>query len=214
MKCVLCGKRKARRPCPAKNASICPLCCGEKRVLELNCPETCEYLKTGREHESAEFSKKFGMQDPMQREKNRRILTENQDVIAHLEYVIAQQRLLSRDLSDTDVSAAVGILLDAYRTEDKGVLYDKSSDDLRVENLRRELRDVIEDYRNPEGEKDAGIVDPQSSRLLLRHAIECLEFLRSMIEIYSKDVRTPGRYVDFLARMTPKREPTSSIIVP
>jgi hypothetical protein len=136
MKCVVCGKRKAKRSCPAKGASICPLCCGEKRVLELNCPETCKYLKTGREHESAEFSKKLWSQDKLKQERNRRILSDYQDVVAHLEYIIAQQRLLSRDLSDKDVSSAVNILLDVYRTEDKGILYEKNSDDLRVEALR------------------------------------------------------------------------------
>jgi hypothetical protein len=214
MKCVVCGKRKAKRICPAKGASICPLCCGEKRVLELDCPETCEYLKTGREHESAEFSKKLRSQDKLKQEKSRRILSEYQDVVAHLEYIIAQQRLLSRHLSDKDVSSALNILLDAYRTEDKGILYEKNSDDLRVEALRLELRDVIEAYRNPDAENEHGIVDPERSRLSLQNAIECLEFLQSMIDVYSKDPRSAGSYVDFLARMTPKRETTSSIIVP
>jgi hypothetical protein len=214
MKCVVCDKRKAKRPCPAKGASICPLCCGEKRVLELNCPETCEYLKIGREHESAEFGKKLWSQDKLKQDKSRRILAEYQDVVAHLEYIIAQQRLLSRDLSDNDVSSAINILLDNYRTEDKGILYEKNSDDLRVETLRLELRDVIEAYRNPEKENEQGIVDPKHSRLLLQNAIECLEFLQSMIDLYTKDPRSSSSYVDFLARMTPKKEQTSSIIVP
>jgi len=214
MKCVVCGKRKGKRPCPAKDGSICPPCCGEKRVLEINCPETCEYLKAGREHASAEFSRRLRSQDPARQEKSRRILTENQDVVAHLEYTIAQQRLLSRDLSDDDVAQAVNILLDAYRTEDKGVLYEKSSDDLRLEPLRKELREVIEAYRNPEGEEEKGIVDPKRIRLPLQKAIECLEFLLSMIEAYSMDERSAGSYVDFLARMTPRRETGSSIIMP
>ena len=214
MKCVLCDKRKAKRPCPARDAFICALCCGEKRVFELNCPETCEYLKTGRENDSADFSKRLRTQDKLQQEKSRRILTEYQDVVAHLEYSIAQERLLSRGLSDNDVSTAVDILLDAYRTEDKGVLYEKKSDNLRVETLRLELREVLEAYRNPEGEKEQGIVDPKRTRLRLKNAIECLEFLQSMIVVYSKDRRSASSYVDFLARMTPKREKTSSIIMP
>ena len=216
MKCTVCNKRKAKRPCPAlgRDGIICPLCCGEKRVLELDCPETCEYLKAGREHESAEFSKRLRSQDPAEQEKSRRILAENQDVVAHLEYTIAQQRLSSRDLTDRDVSKAVSILLDAYRTEDKGILYERNTDDLRVEPIRMELREVLESYRNPEGKEEKGIVDPQHTRLPLKNAIECLEFLQSMIEASSKDRRSAGSYVDFLARMTPKAESDSSIIMP
>ena len=214
MKCAVCDKRKAKRPCPAKDSSICPLCCGEKRVLEIDCPETCEYLKAGRERESAEFGRRLRSQDPVQQEKSRRILTENQDIVAHLEYVIAQQRLITRNLKDEDVSKAVNILLDDYRTEDKGILYERNTENLRVEPIRMELREVLENYRNPEGKEEKGIVDPERTRLPLQNAIECLEFLQSMIEAYSNDRGSESAYVDFLARMTPKRETGSSIIVP
>lgn len=33
MKCILCNSRKAKRYCPAKGGSICPVCCGEKRGI-------------------------------------------------------------------------------------------------------------------------------------------------------------------------------------
>ncbi|MBN2242394.1 MAG: hypothetical protein JW793_06865 [Acidobacteria bacterium] len=214
MKCAVCNERKAKRPCPAANSSICPLCCGQKRVLELDCPETCQYLQSGREHESAEFGRRLRSLDPKQQEKSRRILAENKDVVAHLEYAIAQQRLQSRNLKDADVSKAVGILLANYRTEDKGILYERNCDDLRAEPVRMELREILEAYRNPEDKGERGIVDPGSTRLPLRNAIECLEFLGFMIAACSKDSASSGSYVDFLARMTPKRDAGSSIIMP
>jgi hypothetical protein len=214
MKCVLCDKRKAKRSCPAKNGFICALCCGENRVLELDCPEHCAYLIAGRERESTDFGKLLQIQEPLQREKNRRILSENQDVIAHLEYTIAQYRLSSRDLKDKDVSQALEILLDAYRTEDKGILYEKGSDDLRVESVRLELKEILESYRNPEGDDAKGMVDPANSRLKLQNAIECLELIQNMINVYSQNRNSDRGYVDFLARMTPKKETKSSIILP
>jgi len=214
MKCVLCEKRKAKRTCPAKEGSICAPCCGEKRVLEVDCPETCAYLKAGREHESSEFAKRLQSGDPLEQEKNRQILSENRDVIAHLEYTIAQHRLVGRGLTDRDAFKAVALLLDAYRTEDKGVLYEKTSDDLRVESLRKELREIIEKYRNPEADHADGAVEPKRARMKLRDTIECLEFLHFMIAAYSKDRGSENCYVDFLARMTPKRETGSSIIMP
>jgi hypothetical protein len=134
--------------------------------------------------------------------------------VAHLEYAVAQNRLTTRNLTDEVVSRAVKTLLDAYRTEDKGILYEKSSDDLRVEPVRMELREILEGYRNPEGEEEKGVVDPKRSRLKLQDAIGCLEFVQSMIESYAKDRRSGGSYVDFLARMTPRKETGSSIIMP
>ena len=47
MKCELCDKRKPKRYCPAKRTSICPVCCGEKRGVEINCPLDCQYYVEG-----------------------------------------------------------------------------------------------------------------------------------------------------------------------
>jgi hypothetical protein len=214
MKCILCNQRKAKRPCPAKGALICTKCCGEKRVLEIDCPESCVYLRAGRETESEDYRKRMQSQDPATLERNRGVLQEYQDVIAHLEYVLARHRRLVRDLTDKDVVQAADVLLATYRTEDKGILYENTSDNLRVESLRRELREVLEAYRNPEGEKGKGIVDPQNARLPLSAAIDCMEYIRSLATAYLKDRRSDSGYVDFLARMVPKEEARRSIILP
>jgi hypothetical protein len=213
MKCVLCEQKKGKRFCPAKSSLICASCCGEKRVLEIDCPESCEYLKIGREREVEDYQRHLHSMDPWNQEKCRRVISEHQDVVAHLEYAISKERILSRDLKDKDVAQSVGILLDTYRTEDKGVLYEKTSDDLRIESLRRELRKIIESYRNPEGKETKGIVDPKNNRLPLGGAIECLEFVQTLAEIYMKDRATGSGYVDFLARVTPRQEARSSIIL-
>jgi hypothetical protein len=214
MKCILCDQRKAKRSCPAKDTQICPQCCGEKRVLEIDCPESCRYLKEGREWEAAEYRKRVQNLDQATQDRNRRVILDYQNVIAHLEYAISHQRIVSRNLKDKEVTEAADILLENYRTEDKGLLYEKTSDNLRVESLRRELRDIIESYRNPEGEKDKGIVDPKNQRLQLGAAIECLEFIRSLALAYMEDRGSSSGYVDFLARVVPREEKSSSIIMP
>ncbi len=215
MKCVLCEKRKAKRFCPAKSALICAQCCGEKRVLEIRCPESCEYLKAGREREAEDHRKRLQNMNPAIQERNQHALQDHQDVIARLEYTLSRERQASRDLTDKDVAQAVDVLLDTYRTEDKGVLYEKTSNDLRVESLRRELRTVIESLRNPESRQgEEGIVDPQNTRLQLGAAIESLEFIRSMVTAYEGDRHSPSSYIDFLARMIPQEETRSSIILP
>jgi hypothetical protein len=83
-----------------------------------------------------------------------------------------------------------------------------------VEALRKELRKVIESYRNPEAKEGAGIVNPQDSRLTLGATIECLEFIRSMVSAYQTKRAPDTAYVDFLARFFPREEARSSIILP
>jgi hypothetical protein len=214
MKCVLCDQRKAKRLCPASNTFICAQCCGDKRVLDIHCPESCEYLKAGREREAEDYRKHIQRMDPATYEKYKRVLIDYQEAIAHLEYVISRERILSRDLKDKDAAQAVGILIDTYRIEDKGVLYEKISEDLRVEPLRRELRKTVESFRNPEGKESQGLVDPKSTRLSLSGAIECLDFIRSLVAVYMEDRRADSGYVDFLARVIPREEARSSIIMP
>src|SRR5215469_12093855 len=47
--CRICNKRAAKRSCPALSAGICPVCCARDRMINLACPESCEYLRSGRE---------------------------------------------------------------------------------------------------------------------------------------------------------------------
>jgi hypothetical protein len=209
MKCVLCSQRKAKRFCPAKNNQICPQCCGAKRVLEIDCPESCEHLKAGRERESEDYGKRLRIVHSAANEDVRKALIENQKVIAHLEYALAQERRRSRFLADKDVKQALELLLENYETENKGVLYEKISDNLEVESLRREMRAIIESYRHPNVEK-RGIVDPPSERLLLGSAIGCLTLLKMIVSAY---MEAKHCYVDFLLRITPREETRNSSII-
>src|SRR3954468_18281999 len=52
-RCPLCSERSAKRYCPAKTTQICPLCCGSKRQIEIDCPSTCPHLRSGRDYEAA-----------------------------------------------------------------------------------------------------------------------------------------------------------------
>jgi len=147
--------------------------------------------------------------------RNQRTFHERQDTIARIEYTLARERLSDRSLRDKDVVDAIGILLDTYRTEDKGVLYEKTSEDLRVEALRRTLRSTLEALRNPGGQENRGIVDTHSEHLPLSAAIDCLEIVRALAASYLADRVTDSGYVDFLARLYPREEQRgSSILMP
>jgi hypothetical protein len=211
MRCSLCNQRKGKRHCPAKNAMICAQCCGEKRILEIDCPETCQYLQIGRSHEaSQEGARHLWRADPMKQGKYDRVLSEFPEVVSRLQFRLAEERWGSRDLTDRDVAEALSLLLETYRTEDKGVLYDHVSGDLRVDSLRRQLRDLMESLRHPE--------ESAEKRLLLRDAMDCLEFMHDWVTSHMKDRLASMSFVDFLARHVPRpsqvKDSGSSIIIP
>src|SRR5262245_12693486 len=51
-RCPLCRERSAKRFCPAKQTTICAVCCGIKREVEIDCPSSCIHLQSGRSYES------------------------------------------------------------------------------------------------------------------------------------------------------------------
>jgi len=196
MKCVACSERKGKRSCPASGALICTKCCGEKRILEIDCPESCEYLKEGRAREaSANYSRHLRPSDPVKAARYQRVIEELGEVLANLEFVVAQEKRSSRYLTDRDAAEAVDLLLQTLRTEDKGILYEHTSNNLQAEPLRRELRDAIRKHRYPEEQGARGI--------RLADAMDCLELIRDMIDSNMKTSLSPTAYVDLLRRMLP-----------
>jgi len=190
---------------------ICAQCCGEKRILEIDCPESCPFLQAGRSHEVAvEAARHLRPADPLKQQLAARVLNRFDQEVAHLEYVLAEERRSSRNLTDKHVAEALDLLLKTYQTEDKGVLYEHTSNNLSVDALRRALRGVIESYRNPK--------EARQPRLKLRDAIECLEFIRGIVASHMETDASPIGNVDFLARTMPRGKtldaPGPSLIIP
>ncbi len=211
MKCASCRQRKGRRFCPAKDAAICTQCCGEKRVLEIDCPESCEYLRIGRAREAElEQTRHAQVLEPPEVEKWRRVLDVFGDVMADLQVIIAEERRASRDLKDNDVAEALDCLIRTLRTEDRGVIYQTTSDNLRAEGLRRQFAQLMESCRRPE--------ETDRPRIHLKDAIEILEVLRGVVGNHMEAGSFPLPFVDFLARRMPRESRMGpaqpSIIIP
>ncbi len=69
-KCVHCQRQKGKRPCPALGGLICPVCCGEHRMVRIACPADCSYLESGNEYQQ----KRLGEQlSPLRRDFYRQI---------------------------------------------------------------------------------------------------------------------------------------------
>ncbi len=211
MKCILCDQRKGRRFCPAKNATICTQCCGEKRIVEVDCPETCAYLKIGRSYERDHVGARYFQPDnPIEQEKMSRVLRDFEPVMVDVQTLIAIERKSSKDLVDAEVAEALDCLLKTLRTEERGVIYETTSNNLRVESLRRQIGAIIQSYRYPQ--------ESDRPRLHLKGALECLEVIRAVIARHMEAGSSSRSFVDFLVRHLPRKaevmasEP--SIIIP
>jgi len=70
-KCPKCGKRKAKRFCPALGNNLCSLCCGQLREKDIDCSPDCSFLQKHRSYqESKEFEKAAAYPFPVSPEED------------------------------------------------------------------------------------------------------------------------------------------------
>jgi hypothetical protein len=157
--CPLCGNRRARRGCPAVGQQICPVCCGTKRLVEINCPADCVWLASAREHPPAARLR--------QRERDRGLLmplmidfSERQVQLFFLlaNFIARYEPPELQPLFDEDVEQGVGALASTYETASRGVIYEHRASSLPAERFANALKPVLAEMGRGHGsafERDA-----------------------------------------------------------
>lgn len=160
MQCPLCGQRKARRACPGVGQTICAVCCGSKRLVEIRCPDTCGYLTTARLHPPA----------AVQRQQQRDIaalgasmagLTERQSQLLFLLLGVLSREHGDplRRLVDADVAEAAAALAATYETAAKGLIYDHQPQSVPAQRIVTGWKDLLKELAEQGGaravERDA-----------------------------------------------------------
>jgi len=198
MKCILCGKRKGKRFCPAKNTSICAQCCGEKRVVEIHCPSDCVFLSTGQSYQSI---KKYTSQlrqeeDPVLRRKLYETGRQFGALFGEIERRIIDYAADLRTLTDQHILEAVSLLKKTYRTEQKGVIFEHGSTNPLVQALIRDLRTSLEKIR---AGQDMHLPSVKTTDLL-----DCLEVVEHDIGYHFERESERGSYLEFIKRNHPE----------
>ena len=212
MICPLCGQRNARRECPALDRTICSVCCGTKRLVEIQCPDDCGYLTSAREHPAA-VVRRQQEHDVARLLPTIRHLTERQSQLFFLfQAAIARHKpeALMRTV-DSDVLDAAAALASTFETAGRGVIYEHTPQSPTAQALVIALRQVITQAR----EQGATVYDGEIA-IALR-----------AIEQGVKDVAAPGAdtaYLDLMARLLQvsakprepqtKGAPRSALILP
>ena len=202
MRCRICDRKKGKRFCPAKNGYICAQCCGEKRVVEIDCPSDCIYLAEGRRYESDQkYSRMFRDWDEFRKQELVRLAGRFGDLFQAIEkYVLENRKVLGRDES---LLEAFDLIEKGLQTEARGILYRPSASSLTIETAARELESIIETRRNTS--------DFQHERLTNSDAASIVRILKDEISFH----RSSGSsYMEFLARSRAEQGEPSRLIIP
>ena len=149
MACALCRARKERRACPALNQTICAVCCGTKRLTEIQCPDDCAYLTTAREHPAAIVKR--------QQEHDVAILLPTIQGLTERQYQLffLFQSLISRHtpegfsrLIDDDVVEAAASVASTLETAARGVIYEHTAQSPPAQRLAAEMRALLAEMRH------------------------------------------------------------------
>ena len=161
MLCPVCNHRKAKRSCPALGKQICAVCCGTKRLVEIDCPSDCGYLSTARIHPPAVIQR----QQEIDRAMLLPLLQGLSERQARLFLMLAavtsrHQPDVLQKLVDEDIAQAAGALASTLETAAKGIVYEHQPASLVASRLMAELKGVVDEVVKNAGsalERDAAI---------------------------------------------------------
>lgn len=212
MLCPSCGRRKARRECPALGRTICPVCCGTKRLVEIRCPSDCGYLAAAREHPAA-VVRRQRERDAARLLPTIQHLTEQQyQLFFLLQTAIARYKPdgFTR-LVDSDVAEAAAAFASTLETAARGVIYEHVPQARTAQSLATAMKTLLAQI-----EEQGGKVHDREAAAVFR-----------AIEQGARTVGTPHEgdtaYLEMMARVLlgmstgdtrQDAGPTNSLILP
>lgn len=194
--CKICGKRRARRHCPAVQGDICPICCGTEREVSLSCPLECEYLREAHRHEKPVpvLEKEISNPDTSVTEE---FLQAHEEILLFCIYSLLQAALRTPGAIDADVMAALEALIQTRRTLDSGLVYETRPENSVAAAVQRAFTASFDDYQKLRVERE-GFSAMRNSELLT-----VLVFLHRIGQ-QNRNGRPRGRmFLDLLRQMTP-----------
>jgi hypothetical protein len=216
--CPLCGTRRARRGCPALGQQICAVCCGTKRLVQIQCPSDCAWLASAREHPPAavvrQQQRDVGLLVQFMRDFSQR---QSQLFFLINTFLVRYEPPELQALLDADVDEAAAALAGTFETAARGVIYEHRPASLPAERLAGALKTVL-----AEAGRGAGSAFERDAAVVLRRLAEAVRDVRAL----EQDNRRA--FLDLLGRVitkTPDRtgadagaeataEPPSRLIVP
>lgn len=207
--CKICGKRRARRFCPAVQGDICTICCGTEREVSLSCPLECEYLREAHKHE-----KPIPVNEAQQANSDvvvsEELLSNHEEFLLFCIYALVQAARRAPGAVDTDVIIALEAVIQTHRTMSSGLFYETRPENTVALAVQRSFVASLAEYQKLRSER--GPLSPVRDSTVLA----ILVFLHRIGQ-QNQNGRPRGRmFVDLLRQMTPEasvEERAPSIII-
>lgn len=194
--CKICGKRRAKRHCPAVEGDICPICCGTERETSLFCPLECEHLQQAHEHEDPLEIDPATLIAP-DVEVDEQFLVHHEELLLFLIYALLQAAIRTPRSVDTDVLDALAALVKTYQTRESGLVYQTVPDNPVAATIARAFTVSLDDYSKIRGQREP------LQTLKDSDVLTALVFLHRL-GVQNLNGRPKGRmYMELLRNMTP-----------
>jgi hypothetical protein len=148
MLCPVCAQRKARRTCPALGQTICTICCGTKRLVEIDCPASCVHLSVAREHPAAAVRRQQEQDVAMLMPAVQRLTERQHQLFFLFQSVIARHKPEGfARLVDDDIAEAAASVAATLETAARGVIYEHVAASLSAQRLAAEMKALLGQIR-------------------------------------------------------------------
>ena len=198
---------QGKRHCPAKSATICSVCCGTKREVEIDCPSDCVHLRKGRSYEAERGTPQGPV--PSNRRFDERFFYQNAPLIATFAESVLEERADTPSMVDGDASDAFAALVATLKTLSTGLYYETLPEGLVATALFRRMKSLLDDLMEPP-------LEPDRRALRVSEAQEVLDFMIQTSDFHSNGRPKSRQYLDWLRTMVPEaaEQDQSRLIVP
>lgn len=194
--CKICGKRRARRPCPAVQGDICTVCCGTEREVSLSCPLECEYLQEAHRHEKPLPLSANELSNP-DIHVSEEFVAAHEELLLYCIYSLVQAAIKTPGAIDTDVMQALEALIQTHRTRETGLVYETRPENVVAAAVQRAFSAGLDEYEKVRQEREP------------LHPVRNTDVLAILVFLHrigqqNQNGRPRGRmFLDLLRQMTP-----------
>jgi hypothetical protein len=208
--CPICGKRKAKRFCPARGESICAVCCGTEREVTIDCPADCPHLVASRKYDEGRRQVDWSKIPFADTRIPFEFAQSHTRLLAVLLSSIWEYAREHRQVVDTDAIAALQALAETYRTLSSGLYYEKPPDYIYQRELYHALKAALEEFKQAETQRQ-GLATTRNSEVR-----DALTFLTQLGAIHQNG-RPKGRtFLDLIRTQVvheASTQPASNIVL-
>lgn len=145
--CPLCARRRASRACPATGQRICAVCCGTKRLVEIDCPPDCGYLRSSQAHPPAVVQRQQERDMLFVFQMVQGLTAHQQEILVLLQGCLRTERPDAAALVDADAARAARALAETYETASRGIIYEHVAALPAAARLGADIKTLIERAR-------------------------------------------------------------------